>query len=67
MRYKIGTKFEYYGNKHNKGYTIVDCHKTTNMAGETVKTVYIGEQSVFGQTVKKEFPESAIARSKVIN
>ncbi len=44
----IGTKFKTRG-KHSHVCTVTDIHKTYNVAGELVKTVYVATHEFCGQ------------------
>ena len=51
QEFKIGTKFTPVGRKHRRVYTVTDYLVTKNLAGETVKTRYVAQTTLMGQTV----------------
>lgn len=52
MEVKIGMKYIKPGDKQKRINTVVDCHKTYNLAGELVKTRYVSEHEFCGQMVE---------------
>lgn len=53
MNVEIGMKYIKRGDKQKHIRTVIDCHKTYNLAGELVKTRYVASHNFCGQSLKE--------------
>ena len=51
MKIEMGMEYIRHGDKQKRVNTVIDCHKTYNLAGELVKTRYVSVHDCMGQPV----------------
>lgn len=65
-QFKVGQKFNYYGEKVDRVWTVEDVLYLINSAGDVLEMSYRCSSETLGQKVTKDFPQASISRSTLL-